>query len=163
MNTRWRRSVIAMLVCVAIAVGLAALAAGCGSGNGQPKVMVFLGKSSKSYDTMKPVVDNLQKKFKGKVTFVVVDYDDPKNKGEIDKYHISMNPTVIIFNKEGKIKETFMGAAREDMLSMSIESFIPGKKASTSTQPGTVTTPATPVPSSGASSTPSNVPGITTQ
>ena len=158
MNTKWRRSATAMLVCLAITVGVAALAAGCGSGNGQPKVMVFLGKSSKSYDTMKPIVDSLQKKFKGKITFVVVDYDDSKNKGEIDKYHVSMNPTVIIFNKEGKIKETFMGAAREDMLSMSIESYIPGKKASTSTQPGTVTTPATPVPSS----TPSNVPGVTT-
>lgn len=157
MNTKWRRSATAMLVCVAITAGLAALAAGCGGG--QPKVMVFLGKSSKSYDTMKPIVDSLQKKYKDKVNFVVVDYDDSKNKGEIDKYHVSMNPTVILFNKEGKIKETFMGAAREDMLSMSIESFMPGKKASTSTQPGTVTTPATPVPSS----TPSNVPGVTTQ
>jgi hypothetical protein len=161
MRNGWRKSVIALIVCVAIAAGVTALAAGCGGGNGQPKVMVFLGKSSKSYDAMKPVVDSLQKKFKDKVNIVVVDYDDPKNKGEIDKYHVSMNPTVIIFNTQGQIKETYMGAAREDMLSGSIESFIPGKKASTSTQPGTVTTPATPVPPSGTSSMPSNLPGTT--
>lgn len=135
-------------VAVALVAGIvmfAALAAlsGCGGGSGQPKVMVFLGKSSKSYDAMKPVVDKLQKQYKDKVVWVNVDYDDPANKGEIEKYSVSMNPTVIIFNSEGKIKQTFMGAAREDMLSSAIESYLPSSTNNTGTQPGPVTVPGT--------------------
>ncbi len=126
---------------ILIAAALAALA-GCG-GSDQPKVMVFLGKSSKSYETMKPVVDKLQKDYEGKVTWVTVDYDDPANKAEMEKYHVSMNPTVIIFNSKGEIKETFMGAAREDMLSMSIDSYLPSSGTKQSSQPGSVTAPGT--------------------
>ena len=138
------RIAVALVVCMAFLATLAALG-GCG-GSGQPKVMVFLGKSSKSYDAMKPVVDKLQKQYKGKVTWVYVDYDDPANKAEIEKYQVSMNPTVIIFNSKGQVKETFMGAAREDMLSMSIEGFLPSKTTKPTSQPGSVTTPSsTPV------------------
>ncbi len=146
---------VAVLLGVAVLASIAALA-GCGQPGG-PKVMVFLGKSSKSYDAMKPVVDKLQKQYEGKITWVNVDYDDPENKGEIDKYHVSMNPTVIIFNKEGKIKETFMGAVREDMLGMSVESYLPSKTTKPTSQPGSPTTPASPYPpSSSPSSMPSN-------
>ena len=154
---------MAMLLCAAVLTGVVLLA-GCG-GTGKPKVMVFLGKSSKSYDTMKSAIDNLQKKYKDKVTFVIVDYDDSKNKGEINKYHVSMNPTVLILNAKGQIKETFMGAAREDMLSMSIESFIPGKRTTTSSQPGSTSAPVTPSPitPSPSGSTPTGVPGTTGQ
>lgn len=152
MKTNKGMAVVAVLLSVAVLASIAALA-GCGQA-GEPKVMVFLGKSSKSYDAMKPVVDKLQKQYKGKITWVNVDYDDPENKGEIDKYHVSMNPTVIIFNKEGKIKETFMGAVREDMLGMSVESYLPSKSTKPASQPGSVTTPGSPSPPS---SMPSNV------
>ena len=152
MKTNMGITALAALVCVAVLASLAAVG-GCGE-PGKPKVMIFLGKSSKSYDAMKPVVNKLQKKYQSKITWVNVDYDDPGNKGEIDKYHVSMNPTVIIFNKEGQIKETFMGAVREDMLAMSVESYIPSKTTKPTSQPGPVTTPASPSPPS---STPSNV------
>jgi hypothetical protein len=162
MKSGWRNPMVAVLVCAAVLAGLAVLA-GCG-GNGQPKVMVFMGKSSKSYDTMKQVIDSLQNKYKGKVTFVIVDYDDPKNKGELDKYHVTMNPTTILFSAKGKITNQYLGAAREDMIAPDILSLIPGKQTSPSTQPGGVTTPATPVPQQGSpSSLPSSVPGATTQ
>ncbi len=135
-------SFAALLACAALLAAFAV--AGCGSGGGQPKVMVFLGKSSKSYSEMKPVVDKLQKKYQGKVVWVNVDYDNPQNKGELEKYHVSMDPTVIIFNREGKIKETFMGAVREDMLSMSIESYLPSTGKPQGSSPGQVT-PGTPM------------------
>jgi thioredoxin-like negative regulator of GroEL len=134
------RALTAALLLAIFIMALAALA-GCDASESKPKVMVFLGKSSKSYAEMKPVVDKLEKKYKGKVTWVNVDYDDPANKGELEKYKVSMNPTVIIFNKEGKIKETFMGAAREDMLAGSIESYIPSDSKQQSSQPGTSTVP----------------------
>jgi len=107
-------------------VPLAMLFAGCGQG--KPTVLVFTGKGSKSAEEMKPIVDKLKKKYKDTVVFEVISMDDPADKGEVDKYHVSMNPTVIIMNAQGKVKETFMGKAQEEMLTMAIESYIPGKK-----------------------------------
>ena len=146
---------IITIIITAVMLGLLMGLVGCG-GQGKPEVMVFLGKSSKSYDTMKPVVDKLQKQFGKKVIWVNVDYDDPASKGEINKYHVSMNPTVILINSQGQIKETYMGSAREDMLSATIESFIPGTSKKQTSQPGSVTTPAAPV--TPGSSIPVNVP-----
>jgi hypothetical protein len=158
MKTKLSISFTTIVLCVTVLIG-ALLPAGCG-GTGKPKVMVFLGKSSKSYDTMKPAVDNLKKKYKDKVTFVIVDYDNPDNKGEINKYHVSMNPTVLVFNTQGQIKETFMGAAREDMLAASIEGFLPRKQTTTSSQPGSTSSPVTnsPVTPLPSGSTPMSVP-----
>jgi len=163
MKTKRSVSFTATLLCVAVLTG-ALVGAGCGQS--KPKVMVFLGKSSKSYDTMKPAIDSLQKKYKDKVTFVIVDYDNSKNKGEINKYHVSMNPTVLVFNTKGEIKETFMGAAREDMLASTIESFIPGKRTTSSSQPGSTSAPITPYATTSplpSGSTPMGVTGTTGQ
>lgn len=154
MKTRPLISLAAPLLCAVLLVGLSA--AGCGGG-GQPKVMVFLGQSSQSYPEMKPVVDKLEKQYEGKVTWVNVDYDDPANKKELEKYHVSMNPTVIIFNKEGKVKETFMGAAREDMLAMSIESYLPAEERQPSSSPGEAPPPTGGEPGQGAPGEP--IPG----
>lgn len=142
------KAMAAVFLCAAVLAAPAGLA-GCAANESKPKVMVFLGKSSKSYAEMKPVVDKLSKKYKGKVTWVNVDYDDPANKAELEKYKVSMNPTVIIFNKEGKIRETFMGAAREDMLAGSIESYIPSDSKDQSSQPGTNTSPLNTAPQPG--------------
>jgi thioredoxin-like negative regulator of GroEL len=159
-----------ILLRYAVVLGLVALlavpsllAAGCGEQ--QVKVMTFMGPSSKSYETMKTVIDGLKKKYKGKVVFVDVNYDDPENKGELEKYKISMNPTVIIFNTKGQIKQTYMGAAREDMLDGVIASFIPQKErpptsSGTSSGPSVTTTPATPYPST-QGTVPLTIPGTT--
>ena len=144
MRSKLCSGMLAVLLCAALLASLAGLV-GCGQ-QGKPKVMVFLGKSSKSYAAMKPVVDKLQKKFGDKVIWINVDYDNKANKGQLDKYSVSMNPTVIIFNTAGQIKETYMGAAQEDMLSSAIQSFIPGASKAPTSQPGTVTTPGAPVP-----------------
>jgi ABC-type glycerol-3-phosphate transport system substrate-binding protein len=162
MRTKQTIHAIAVLLCLAILVGAAALA-GC-SKSGGPKVMVFMGMStSKYYSEMKSTVDNLQKKFKGRITFVIVDYDDPKNKNELKKYNVTTNPTTIIFNKEGQIKMQYVGTAREDQLTSDIESVIPGKQTNPSTQPGSVTTPATPYPGSQSSAPGSTAPVAPTQ
>ncbi|MFH1149090.1 MAG: thioredoxin domain-containing protein [Actinomycetota bacterium] len=139
------------------------LAVGCGEQ--QVKVMTFLGPSSKSYETMKTVLDSLKKKYKGKVVFVDVDYDDPNNKSELEKYHVSMNPTVLIFNTKGEIKQTYMGTAREDMIDGAIASFLPSEQkppssSATSSGPGVATTPATPYPP-GQGTVPMTIPGTT--
>jgi thioredoxin-like negative regulator of GroEL len=110
---------------------------------------------------MMSTIENLKKKYKNKVTFVIVDYDDPANKDQIKEYSVSMNPTIIIFNAKGEIKETFMGTAREDMLAGRIEGLLPSSGTNTSGQPGTTTTPITtsPVFTSSPGSTQMSAPG----
>jgi thioredoxin-like negative regulator of GroEL len=146
MKTKIGITVLMVLLC-AVSLASFTAVAGCGQG-GKPKVMIFLGKSSRSYESMKPVVDKLQSKYKDKVIWINVDYDDPKSKGEIQKYNVSMNPTIIFFNTKGQIKETYMGAMQEEMLSMAIESFMPTKQTTPGSQPGSATTPLSPYPSS---------------
>jgi thioredoxin-like negative regulator of GroEL len=125
MNTRLNRFFSLVLAGILLTASLSALA---GCGQSQPTFMSFTGNSSQSAKSMKLIIDKLEKKYKGKVIFINVNMDDKKNKGTIDDYHVTMNPTFIIKNTKGQIKETFMGSAQEEMLAMAIESFIPSKQ-----------------------------------
>ncbi|MBN2168978.1 MAG: hypothetical protein JW738_07020 [Actinobacteria bacterium] len=113
------------------------LVAGCGGGNsgGKPKVMSFMGNSSQSAKEMKPVIEELKKEYEEKAVFEEIDYDDPANKKILEEYHVTMNPTFIIFNSKGEIKETFMGKAQKEMLTGAIESYIPQDQKTPSTTP----------------------------
>jgi thioredoxin-like negative regulator of GroEL len=106
-------------------------------GQGKPRVMVFLGKSSKSYDTMKPIADRIEKRYQGTVIFDYVDYDNPKNKVILKKYNVSMNPTILVFNAQGQIKEQYLGSVEEGQLDAAVQSFIPTPGAEPS-KPATV-------------------------
>ena len=125
MNTRVNRYFSLVLAGILLTAFLSALA---GCGQSQPTFMSFMGNSSQSAKDMKPIIDKLKKKYKGKVIFIDVNMDDKKNKGRIDEYHVSMNPTFIMKNTKGQIKETFMGSAQEEMLAMALDSFIPSKR-----------------------------------
>lgn len=109
--------------------------AGCGGDSGKVKVITFIGNSSASAKETQTMIKKLEKEYKGKVIFEEVDYDDTANKDILSKYHVTMNPTVIIFNTEGQIKQTFMGKPQEEMLSGAIESYLPSGNKSTSTTP----------------------------
>jgi thioredoxin-like negative regulator of GroEL len=131
--------------------------AGCGQS--QPTFISFTGNSSQSGKDMRPVIEKLKNKYKGKVIFIDVNMDDRNNKGKVDEYHVTMNPTFIIKNAKGQIRETFMGSAQEDMLSMALDGFISSTKkpASSSTnlmQPGTPVLPGTATQSSSVQTVP---------
>ena len=139
-TTKVRRFSVALATLALVAAVFAAT----GCGEGQPMLMSFTGKGSDSAKSMKLVVDKLKKKYKGKVVFIDVDMDDPASKGEIDKYHVTMNPTFIMLNTKGQVKETFMGAAQEEMLVRAIESYIPKESTSPGTSPTTPGYPSAP-------------------
>lgn len=133
-------------VAVVIAVGLITLMllGGCSQSSGKPTFLSFMGDSSESAQEMKPIVDNLKETYKDRVIFKDIDMDDPDSKGEIDEYKVSMNPTFIVLNVEGQVKQTFMGAAMEEMLVGAIESLLPSDQRTTTptdTAPGTQTAP----------------------
>lgn len=133
---------------LAVLALVAVISAATGCGEGQPTFLSFTGKGSDSAKSMKPIVEKLKDRFKGKVIFVDINMDDPADKGEVEKYHVSMNPTFIILNAKGQVKETFMGAAQEDMLAMSIESFVPKEPGAPGTTPTQQGYPSAPYPSS---------------
>ncbi|MBK5092927.1 MAG: hypothetical protein JJE48_05360 [Actinobacteria bacterium] len=150
MNKRLEGFISLVLAGILLTAFLSVLA---GCGQSQPTFMSFMGNSSESAKEMKPIIDKLKKKYKGKVIFIDVNMDDEKNKGTVEEYHVSMNPTFIIKNTKGEIKETFMGAAQEEMLTMAIGSSIPSKQippgsATNVMPPGTEIPPGATPPSS---------------
>jgi hypothetical protein len=152
----WKNVVAAIVVLSLLAAAVLALA---GCSQGKPQVIIFLGKSSKSYAGTKAIVDEAQKKYGSKVTFTVYDYDSPKSAAAKKKYFVSMDPTIIITNTKGEIKQTYMGMPMKDELLMTIQGFIPqksGAKTSTPTStPNSTVIPGTTVPSG-------STPGATT-
>jgi hypothetical protein len=163
MKTKWSMPFTAVLLCAAV---LMCALVGAGCGESKVKVMVFMGKSSKSYDSYKAVVDGVRKKYGDQVDFVIVDFDKPANKGELKKYHVDTNPHTIVFDTKGKIYWQGIGSVPADMLVSYIEPLIPGKKATTSSQPTSTSPTMTPYATTtpGQSGTaPSGVPGATGQ
>ncbi|HEY5502303.1 MAG TPA: hypothetical protein VIJ97_03260 [Candidatus Anoxymicrobiaceae bacterium] len=152
----WKKFAAAIVVVSLLAAAVLALA---GCSQGKPQVIIFLGKSSKSYAATKAIVDEAQKKYGSKVTFTIYDYDSPKSASGKKKYFVSMDPTIIITNAQGQIKQTYMGMPMKDELLMTIESFIPqkaGAKTSTPTStPNSTVIPGTPYPSG-------STPGVST-
>lgn len=112
-------------------------AAGCGGESGKVKVMAFIGESSPSAADTQAMIDTIKKDYKDKVIVEEIDYDNPENKDLLEEYHITMNPTVIVFNTEGKIKQQFLGKPMEQELMNSIEAYLPGDSRSASTTPST--------------------------
>jgi hypothetical protein len=149
----WKKFASAIVVVSLLAVAVLALA---GCSQGKPQVIIFLGKSSKSYAATKAIADEAQKKYGSKVTFTIYDYDSPKSASAKKKYYVSMDPTIIIANAQGQIKQTYMGMPMKDELLMTIQGFIPGAKTSTPTStPNSTVLPGTPTPSG-------STPGVST-
>ena len=70
---------------------------------------------------MEPVIENMAKKYSGKVVFGKMNVD--KNKRIPSRYQISSIPTLMIF-KNGKIVDKIVGATRENQLSKKLEKYI---------------------------------------
>jgi len=150
------------LVVMVLALLALPLIAGCndsGSGDteegtGKVTVITFVGKSSASAQTVTDLIKKMKEEFKGKVDFKDVDYDSPASKDMIKKYSVSMNPTVIVINTKGQVKEQFLGTPPEDRLQRAISSFIPGPKPASSTPGPSSSMPVQTIPVTPGGSTP---------
>ncbi|MBU4193494.1 MAG: hypothetical protein KKF66_00665, partial [Actinobacteria bacterium] len=86
-----------------LASSLLATLGGCG-GTGKVTVLCFSTEGNESAKEFKPVLDEAKKKYEDDVFFEDIDMDDPANKGKIEEYHVTMDPTYVIVNAEGKVK-----------------------------------------------------------
>ncbi len=65
-----------------------------------PKIVELGGENCLPCQMMKPVLEELKKEYKGKLTVLIIDMDkDPDASG---KYKARMKPTQILFNSKGK-------------------------------------------------------------
>jgi thiol-disulfide isomerase/thioredoxin len=144
---------------VLLALSLLTFVGGCGDGAGSGKVTVlsFYTEGNESAKEFKPVLDEAKKKYEGEVVFEDIDMEDPANKGKVDEYHVTMDPTYVIINSEGKVKQTFMGKPHEEMFNSAVAGLIPGDKAPPSSAPaGSATVPQSSAPAP-------EIPGIPTR
>jgi len=119
------------------------LACGCGT-TGHVTVLSFSSPNSKSGNEFKPDLEKLKKKYEDKgVVFKDINMNDPKNKGMVAQYHVTMDPTYIVLNAQGQVKEQFLGKPMSEMIESRISGLIPGKTPSAT--PGSMPT-TTPVP-----------------
>jgi len=131
-----QRWLVFAVIALLASVPLAALS-GCGNGGGSGKVTVlcFSTENNESAKEFKPVLDEAKKKYADDVVFEEIDMDDPENKDKIEEYHVTMDPTYIILNAEGKVKQTFMGKPHEEMFNSAIAGLIPREEGTPSGAP----------------------------
>ena len=131
-----RKCLVFAVIALLASIPLAALG-GCGNGGGSGKVTVlcFSTEGNESAKEFKPVLDEAKKKYADDVVFENIDMDDPENKDKIEEYHVTMDPTYLILNSEGKVKQTFMGKPHEEMFNSAIAGLLPRKEGTPSSAP----------------------------
>lgn len=65
---------------------------------------------------MKPVVDRLKEKYSDKINFFILNTNDPETSVVASKYRVRLVPTFLLFDKNGKLAETLVGAQEESSL-----------------------------------------------
>ncbi|MDD5447570.1 MAG: thioredoxin domain-containing protein [Actinomycetota bacterium] len=105
----------------------------CGCGEEKVTVISFYSKESKSAKEFEPVLKKAKKEYGDKVIFKHFDFKDPKNKKTLEKYYVSMDPSYVILNTKGEIKQTFMGKPPEDRFMAAISGLIPSEKGKSET------------------------------
>lgn len=67
---------------------------------------------------MKPIIEEIEKEYAGKVTFTKVNVDEQPELS--DQYQVRSIPTMV-FKKEGKIVDQVVGAVPKEMLTHKID------------------------------------------
>lgn len=65
---------------------------------------------------MGQLVDELKSRFGSKINFLVVFIDDEKEQPVVDRYNPQFTPTTLVFDKDGREKNTYSGVVNEDTL-----------------------------------------------
>lgn len=150
------RFAVVGLVSLLILGATAVLVPGCGGG--EVKVLSFYTPDNESAKEFEPVLEKAKEEYEGEVVFEHYDMNDPANKAVIEQYKVEMDPTYIILNTKGEIKQSFLGKPHESMFMQAIAGLIPREAAT----PSSVPTSMPSQPYSSMPSTPSvpSIPGV---
>lgn len=90
-----------------LALASVLLLAFCGNGAAtpvaepKPTIMDFQAKWCRPCAAVKPVLAKIEKKYAGRVKVVTVDVDDPANQELVEKYGVTVLPTIVFLGTEG--------------------------------------------------------------
>lgn len=76
-------------------------AQGCATPVSKPTIMDFQAKWCRPCRAVKPVLAKIERKYAGRVTVVSVDVDDPANQELVEKYGVTVLPTIVFLGTEG--------------------------------------------------------------
>jgi thioredoxin 1 len=65
---------------------------------------------------MRPIVDEVAKRFDGKVKLVSISLDDTSNSSKAEKYGITAVPTIVFLDSKGTVVDTVVGGIANDDL-----------------------------------------------
>lgn len=71
-----------------------------------PTIMDFQAQWCRPCRALRPVLAKIEKKYAGKVNVVTVDVDDPANQQLVERYNVTVLPTVVFLGKEGETSIT---------------------------------------------------------
>lgn len=87
--------------------------AAAGALTGRPSVIDFFAVWCVPCKKFEPTFNKVAADFKGKVDFLHVDVDDPKQKALVDKYKVTVMPTFVFRDAAGKAKLINEGVMKE--------------------------------------------------
>ncbi len=81
--------------------------------NSKPTIMDFQARWCGPCRALRPVLAKIEKKYAGRVNVVTVDVDDPANQQLVERYGVTVLPTVVFLGTEGETSITtgFSGEA----------------------------------------------------
>jgi len=91
--------------------------------NNQVTVLCFHSDTCRPCIEIDAIIEGIKPQFKGKVAFVSVLVNDPKEQSLIQEYEIQMIPTTFIFNKKGEAQKE-IGVIPQDKLVSTLEEMV---------------------------------------
>lgn len=71
-----------------------------------PTIMDFQAQWCRPCRALRPVLAKIEKKYAGRVNVVTVDVDDPANQKLVERYGVTVLPTVVFLGSEGETSIT---------------------------------------------------------
>lgn len=94
------------------------------AGTGKPSVIDFSAEWCGPCKKFAPIYDKVASNYKGKVDFFHVDTEDAKNKALVDKFSVSVMPTIVFRDAAGKAKLINEGVMEEKTLVQEVNNLL---------------------------------------
>ena len=95
--------------------------------NELPSVIDFGATWCTNCKAMAPRIFDVENMFAGRVNFVTVDSDDPKNADLLEQYEVDGIPQISFVDKNGKVKGNLIGIISKSVLSQDIDALLDDK------------------------------------
>lgn len=96
--------------------------------NGLPSIITFSSTMCLDCQKMKPIIQEAEKEYQGKINFIYVNATDKKTsvKLMIKKYSVLLVPTMVLLDKDQKEIKKIEGAISKEELTKELEGLVNG-------------------------------------